>query len=200
MPGGFGEGLGNDVKKLHTAIEPCRKVLEAAREAKLKIIHTREGHRPDLLDLHPHKRLRLGCTKQVIGSLGPNGRVLVRGEKGHDIIPELYPVAGEPVVDKPGKGSFYGTDLEVILKAQNISTLIVMGVTTEVCVHTTVREANDRGFHCIVISDACASFFDDFHETSLRMITAQHGIFGSVTDSSSMVKALNTVAKMNNEA
>ena len=190
MPGGFGEGLGNDVAKLHTAIGPCQKVLEAARAAKILVIHTREGHRPDLMDLHPHKRLRLGCQKQVIGTKGPNGRILVRGEKGHDIIPELYPEKGEPVIDKPGKGSFYGTDLEVVLKAQGIEALIVMGVTTEVCVHTTVREANDRGFHCIVVSDACASFFEDFHETALRMITAQGGIFGSVTDSLSIVKAL----------
>ena len=193
MPGGFGEGLGNDVRKLHRAIQPCRHVLEAARAANLLVLHTREGHRPDLMDLHSHKRARLGC-QQVIGTPGPNGRILIRGEKGHDIIPELYPVQGEPVIDKPGKGSFYGTDLEVILKAQGIQTLIVMGVTTEVCVHTTVREANDRGFHCIVVSDACASFFDDFHETALRMIVAQGGIFGSVTNSSTVVKALESVA------
>lgn len=193
MPGGFGEGLGNDVSKLQKAIQPCKNVLEAARAAKLLIIHTREGHRPDMLDLHPHKKLRLGHEKQVIGSQGPYGKILIRGEKGHDTIEELYPVKGEPVIDKPGKGSFYGTDLEVILKAQGVQTLFVMGVTTEVCVHTTVREANDRGFHCIVVSDACASFMEDFHETALRMITAQGGIFGSVTDSSSLVKTFNSV-------
>ena len=192
MPGGFGEGLGNDVQKLHRAINPCKNVLDAARAAKLLVIHTREGHRPDMMDLHPHKRERLGC-KQVIGTMGPNGRILIRGEPGHDIIPELYPAPGEPVVDKPGKGSFYATDLEVMLKSQGIQTLIVMGVTTEVCVHTTVREANDRGFHCIVVSDACASFFDDFHETALRMIVAQGGIFGSVTNSSTIVKAMASV-------
>ena len=190
MPGGFGEGLGNDVLKLHKAIQPCKNVLTAAREAKLLVLHTREGHRADLADLLPHKRQRLGHDKQVIGSQGPNGKILVRGEKGHDIIPELYPEKGEPVIDKPGKGSFYGTDLELILKAQEIETLVVMGVTTEVCVHTTVREANDRGFHCIVISDACASFFEDFHDTALRMITAQSGIFGSVTDSASIIQAI----------
>lgn len=188
------------MKKLHTAIEPCKSVLNAAREAEILVIHTREGHRADLRDLHPHKRQRLGCHKQVIGTEGPNGRVLVRGEKGHDIIPELYPRSGEPVVDKPGKGSFYGTDLEVILRSQGISTLLVMGVTTEVCVHTTVREANDRGFHCIVVSDACASFFDDFHATALRMIIAQGGIFGSVTDSLSVAKAMNQAVKMKSES
>lgn len=200
MPGGFGEGLGNDVRKLHKAIEPCKRVLAAAREAKLLVMHTREGHRRDLMDLHAHKRARLGCKQQVIGTAGPNGRILVRGEPGHDIIPELYPVQGEPVVDKPGKGAFYGTDLEVILKAQGIKTLIVMGVTTEVCVHTTTREANDRGFHCIVVSDACASFFDDFHETALRMIAAQGGIFGSVADSSGVVKALSSIVSSETEA
>jgi len=194
MPGGFGEGLGNNVLKLHKAIQPCKNVLRAAREANILVLHTREGHRADMADLLPHKKLRLGHEKQVIGSEGPNGRILLRGEKGHDIIPELYPIKGEPVIDKPGKGSFYGTDLELILKSQDIETLVVMGVTTEVCVHTTVREANDRGYHCIVISDACASFFDDFHETALRMITAQGGIFGSVTDSAAIVKAFSSIS------
>jgi len=155
------------------------------------IIHTREGHRTDMTDVHEHKKQRKGA-KQVIGTEGPFGRILIRGEPGHDIIPALYPKKGEPVIDKPGKGSFYGTDLEVILAAKGIDTLICCGVTTEVCVHTTVREANDRGFHCIVISDACGSFFDEFHETALKMIVAQGGIFGSVTDSTKLAKALST--------
>jgi nicotinamidase-related amidase len=189
-PGGFGEMLGNDISKLTKAIEPCKKVLAAARSAGMLVIHTREGHRPHLTDVHPHKKQRLGSSQQVIGTQGPLGKILIRGEAGHEIIAELCPLDSEPVVDKPGKGAFYATDLEVMLAAQGIQQLLVCGVTTEVCVHTTVREANDRGFHCIAVSDACASFFDDFHETALRMITAQGGIFGSVTDSTTVVAAL----------
>ncbi|GAX22172.1 hypothetical protein FisN_19Lh232 [Fistulifera solaris] len=190
LPGGFGEKLGNDVSKLTRAIQPCQKVLEAARARNMLVIHTREGHRPSMADVHVWKKDKHGTVPPAIGEMGPMGRILIRGEEGHDIIEELYPITGEPVVDKPGKGSFYATDLEAILQAQNITTLLVMGVTTEVCVHTTIREANDRGYHCIAVSDACASFFDDFHKTALRMITAQGGIFGSVTDSASVVAAL----------
>lgn len=179
--------LGNDVTKLQRAIEPCRRVLDAARSRheQVLIIHTREGHRADLTDVHPHKN-----KNQVIGSKGPMGRILIRGEAGQDIIPELYPQAGEPIIDKPGKGSFYATDLECILSSNNITTLLVCGVTTEVCVHTTVREANDRGYHCIVISDCCASYKDEFHKVALEMIVAQGGIFGSVTTSSHVLDAL----------
>jgi nicotinamidase-related amidase len=131
----------------------------------------------------------------VIGTPGPAGRILIRGEPGHDIVPELYPLEGkEPVVDKPGKGSFYATDLDAILSAQKIRTLLVCGVTTEVCVHTTIREANDRGYHCIAVSDACGSFFDDFHDAAIRMIKAQGGIFGSVVDSSTLIKAMAAAA------
>lgn len=190
-PGGFGEMLGNDVSKLARAIEPCKGVLEAARKAGILVIHTREGHRPDMTDVHPHKLKRFGVDKPVIGTMSPAGRILIRGEPGHDIVPDLYPLEGkEPVIDKPGKGSFYATDLDAILIARKIKTLFVCGVTTEVCVHTTIREANDRGYHCIAVSDACASFFDDFHETALRMIVAQGGIFGSVVDSGTLVKAM----------
>jgi biuret amidohydrolase len=190
-PGGFGEMLGNDVSKLARAIEPCKAVLEAARKAGILVIHTREGHRPDMSDVHPHKLCRFGVEKPVIGTMSPAGRILIRGEPGHDIVPDLYPLEGkEPVIDKPGKGSFYATDLDAILIARKIKTLFVCGVTTEVCVHTTIREANDRGYHCIAVSDACASFFDDFHETALRMIVAQGGIFGSVVDSETLVKAM----------
>lgn len=159
----------------------------------MMIIHTREGHRADMMDVHPHKNAKKdedGNIKKSIGEKGPMGRILIRGEPGHDIIQELYPEPGEPVVDKPGKGSFYGTDLEVILAVNQISTLLVCGVTTEVCVHTTIREANDRGLHCIAVSDACASYIDEFHEVALRMISAQHGIFGSVSDSDKVVAAL----------
>jgi nicotinamidase-related amidase len=194
-PGGFGEMLGNDISKLTRAIEPCKKVLAAARSAGMLVIHTREGHRSHMVDVHPRKKAGMGC-KQVIGTQGPLGKILIRGEPGHDIIPELYPLAGEPVVDKPGKGAFYATDLEAILVAQGVEQLFVCGVTTEVCVHTTVREANDRGFHCIAVSDACASFFDDFHEIGLKMITAQGGIFGSVTDTTKMVAALSSSAEL----
>jgi biuret amidohydrolase len=143
QPGGFGEMLGNDVSHLQRAVGPCRAVLNAARQAKMLVIHTREGHRADLTDLHDYKKQRPGDVDEavVIGTNGPNGRILVRGEPGHDIVPELYPESGEPIIDKPGKGSFYATDLECILKARHIDTLLVCGVTTEVCVHTTIREA-----------------------------------------------------------
>jgi biuret amidohydrolase len=143
QPGGFGEMLGNDVSYLQRAVGPCQAVLNAAREANLLVIHTREGHRADLTDLHDYKNQRPGDADEavVIGTKGPNGRILVRGEPGHDIVPELCPESGEPIIDKPGKGSFYATDLECILKARHIDTLLVCGVTTEVCVHTTIREA-----------------------------------------------------------
>ena len=188
-PGGFGAALGNDVSLLKAAVGPCRELLAAARRAGILVIHTREGHRPDLSCAPPHKVER-GDPATRIGAPGPMGRILVRGEPGHDIIPELYPVAGEPVVDKPGKGAFYQTDLELLLKNRGIDTLLVCGVTTEVCVNTTVREANDRGFRCIVLSDCCASYFPEFHDMGLKMIKAQGGIFGSVTASAPVIAAL----------
>lgn len=188
-PGGFGETLGNDVSHLRRAIEPTKNLLAGLRAAGMLVIHTREGHRPDLSDAPPAKVHR-GSPKGRIGDEGPMGRILVRGEPGHDIIPELYPIAGEPVVDKPGKGAFYATDLGTILAGRGIDTLLVGGVTTEVCVHTTVREANDRGFKCIVLSDCTASYFPEFHEVGLRMVAAQGGIFGWVSDSSKVLSAL----------
>jgi biuret amidohydrolase len=188
-PGGFGAALGNDVLRLKAAVEPCRAVLAAARKASLLVIHTREGHRPDLTDAPRHKVER-GDPALRIGAPGPMGRILVRGEPGHDIIPELYPAAGEPVIDKPGKGAFYQTDLELMLKNRGIDTLFVCGVTTEVCVNSTVREANDRGFRCIVIADCCASYFPEFHAAGLNMIKAQGGIFGSVATSAPVIAAL----------
>lgn len=188
-PGGFGAMLGNDVSQLRAAIAPIHAVLTAARKAGLFILHTREGHRPDLSDAPPAKLSR-GRGPTRIGDVGPMGRILIRGEAGHDIIPELYPLPGEPVLDKPGKGSFCQTDLELILKNRGIRTLIVCGVTTEVCVHTTVREANDRGFECLVPSDCTASYFPEFHEVALRMIQAQGGIFGWVSDSAQVLAAL----------
>ena len=188
-PGGFGAALGNDVTRLQAAVEPCRAVLAAARKVGLLVIHTREGHRPDLSDAPPLKVER-GDPALRIGAQGPMGRILVRGEPGHDIIPELYPVAGEPVIDKPGKGAFCQTDLELMLRNRGIETLLVCGVTTEVCVNTTVREANDRGFRCIVLSDCCASYFPEFHQAGLAMIKAQGGIFGWVSASPSLLNVL----------
>lgn len=191
--GGFGEMLGNDVSLLRSAIDPCRRVLHKARQVGLFVIHTREGHRADLSDAPPSK-LKRGNLEIGIGDEGPMGRVLVRGEQGHSIIPELSPLPGEPVIDKPGKGAFYATDLLLVLQNRGIKTLICCGVTTEVCVQTTVREANDRGFECIVPSDCVASYFPEFHRVSLEMIKAQGGIFGWVTTSDEIIKALDQIA------
>ena len=188
-PGGFGETLGNDVTLLSAAIAPCKALLDRARTAGMLVVHTREGHRPDMADAPPAKVER-GAPSKRIGDPGPMGRILIRGESGHDIVPALYPQAGEPVVDKPGKGAFYATDLQEILRDRDIEALIVCGVTTEVCVHTTVREANDRGYRCIVPGDCCGSYFPEFHEMGLRMISAQGGIFGWVTDSTRVLAAL----------
>lgn len=188
-PGGFGAVLGNDVSMLRRAIEPTRRVLSAARLTGMTVIHTREGHRPDLTDL-PAAKLVRGRLDTRIGGPGPMGRILVRGEPGHDIVPELAPIAGEPVIDKPGKGAFYATDLETILRSRGIAQLIVCGVTTEVCVNTTVREANDRGFDCLVLEDCVASYFDAFQQAGIAMIKAQGGIFGWVAPSAALLPAL----------
>jgi nicotinamidase-related amidase len=188
-PGGFGESLGNDVSLLRRTIEPTKELLTAVRAAGITVIHTREGHRPDLADLAPAKKVR-GNPTLAIGDMGSMGRILVRGEAGHDIIPELYPIAGEPVIDKPGKGAFYATDLDTILKHRGIAQLIVCGVTTEVCVNTTVREANDRGYDCLVVGDCCGSYFPEFQEMGLKMIKAQGGIFGWVGQSKAIVAGL----------
>jgi len=188
-PAGFGEMLGNDVSQLRRTIEPNQRLLAAWRGAGLKVIHTREGHRPDLTDLPPAKKIR-GGGKTTIGDPGPMGRILVRGEAGHDIIPELYPLPTEPVIDKPGKGAFFATDLHAILQHLGIRKLIVTGVTTEVCVNTTVREANDRGYDCLVPEDCVGSYFPEFQEAGLKMIKAQGGIFGWVSDSSKILAVL----------
>ena len=188
-PGGFGEMLGNDVSLLRSTIAPCKAVLDAARKKGLLVIHTREGHNPDMNDCPPSKLVRGGGDTRI-GDAGPMGRILIRGEAGHDIIPELYPIAGEPVLDKPGKGAFYATDLELKLRNRGIKTLIVCGVTTEVCVNTTVREANDRGFEAVVVSDATGSYFPEFHRMGLEMVKAQGGIFGWVAPAANVVKAL----------
>ena len=188
LPGGFGEKLGNDTSLLLAAVEPTQRVLAKARKKKMLVIHTREGHRPDLSDCPPAKLTRGGKT--FIGKDSPMGRILVRGEKGHDIIHQLYPVEGEPVIDKPGKGSFHATDLHQILLDRGIKTLVVCGVTLEVCVHTTVREANDRGYECVVLSDCVASYFPEFQRVGLEMIKAQGGIFGWVSNAKNFIAAL----------
>lgn len=190
-PGGFGEALGNDVSRLSSAVGPCRALLEIARRHEMLIIHTREGHRPDMSDA-PRAKVERGAPAMRIGAPGPMGRILIRGERGHDIIETLAPRKGEPIIDKPGKGAFYATDLHLILQNRGIENLIVCGVTTEVCVHTTVREANDRGFRCLVPGDCCASYFPEFHEIALRMVKAQGGIFGWVTDSTRLLAALDS--------
>lgn len=188
-PGGFGESLGNDVSTLRKAIEPAQRVLAAFRGHGWSVIHTREGHRPDLTDLFPAKRDR-GNPSLRIGDDGPMGRLLTRGSAGHDIIPELAPVPGEVVLDKPGKGSFYATDLETILRARGITHLVITGVTTEVCVQTTAREANDRGFDCLILDDCTGSYFPEFHESALAMFKAQGGIVGWVSSSDALLTAI----------
>jgi len=191
-PGGFGEMLGNDVSQLRRAIAPNSRLLAAWRRAGLLALHTREGHRPDLCDLPPAKKIR-GGGKIQIGDQGPMGRILIRGEPGHDIIAELKPEPGEPVIDKPGKGAFFATDLHAILQNRDITQLIVTGVTTEVCVNTTVREANDRGYDCLVLEDCVGSYFPEFQEFGLKMIKAQGGIFGWVSHSEHVLAALRDI-------
>jgi len=188
-PGGFGETLGNDVSQLARAVKPIAALLGAARAAGLLVVHTREGHLPDLSDAPPAKVER-GAPSLRIGDPGPMGRILIRGEAGHDIIPELYPLDSEIVIDKPGKGAFYATELGDTLQKSGIENLLVCGVTTEVCVNTTVREANDRGYRCVVLADGCASYFPEFHEMGLRMIKAQGGIFGWVADTAAVIEAI----------
>lgn len=187
--GGFGETLGNDVSTLRTTIAPTQQVLAACRELGMLVIHTREGHRPDLTDLFPSKRDRGNPTLRI-GDQGPMGRILVRGADGHGIVPELAPVEGEVILDKPGKGSFYATDLETILRSRGITHLVMTGVTTEVCVQSTAREANDRGFESLILSDCTGSYFPEFHESALEMFAAQGAIVGWVAESSQLLQAI----------
>ncbi len=192
LPGGFGESLGNDVSLLSSVIAPLQRVLAAVRAADMLVIHTREGHRPDLSDCPPAKLAR-GVPLLRIGDPGPMGRILVRGEHGHDIVDALAPLEEEIVIDKPGKGAFYATELGDVLAIEEVTSLIVTGVTTEVCVHTTVREANDRGFECLVLADCVGSYLPHLHAAALEMITAQGGIFGWVGSSTDLVTALSAV-------
>jgi nicotinamidase-related amidase len=193
LPGGFGESLGNDVSQLRRTIEPLTALLAAWRAAGLPVIHTREGHKPDLSDCPPAK-LERGAPSQRIGDPGAFGRILIQGEYGHDIIDELQPVGDETVIDKPGKGAFYATELGEMLEKAGIKSLIVTGVTTEVCVHTTVREANDRGYECLVLADCVGSYFPEFQRVGLQMIAAQGGIFGWVAESPELIAAVSTGA------
>lgn len=188
-PGGFGETLGNDVSLLRAIIPKSKELLNGFRAHNLPIIHTRECHKPDLSDLPDAKRDR-GNPDLRIGDEGPMGRILVSGQDGADIIPELYPIAGEIVIDKPGKGAFYKTDLQDTLDKLSIKQIVFAGVTTEVCVQTSMREANDRGYDCVVATDATESYFPHFKSITIEMIIAQGGIVGWAADTSSIIEAL----------
>lgn len=189
LPGGFGESLGNDVSPCSAIVPTIGKLLSAFRAAELPIIHTRECHKPDLSDC-PKSKLERGNHDLKIGDVGPMGRILVNGEFGAEIVPELMPIEGEVVLDKPGKGAFYATGLHEILQERDIEQLVFTGVTTEVCVQSTMREANDRGYDCLLITDGTESYFPEFKETTINMIVAQGGIVGWTCESPTLLKAM----------